>query len=359
MSASGVQQRLAEMRQAGIGVSTSNAYLVAVKAFLKWCVKDRRILDSAVDHVSPLNARVDVRRKRRALTTDELRRLIQATRNGEPWRGMSGPERAMLYRFAASTGLRWSELRSLTRASFDLDADPPTVAVEAAYSKRRRDDVLPLRRDTAVALKDFFGASQALPDASALSMPKGRVGAMMMRADLATARAAWIEEGQTPQEREECEKDGFLEFENATGTADFHALRHFFCTALARAGVAPKVAQDLARHSDINLTLSLYSHTVVADRAEALDALPDLDAPSSDALTATGTAGPAGLPSCLPEQERFPDRKCKEMQGRRGIATACSRGKEGAKTQDKPHVSAPLQVVEIAGLEPAASRVRF
>jgi len=54
----------------------------------------------------------------------------------------------MLYRVAVETGLRQSELRSLTRVSFALDASPPTVTVQAGCSKHRRQDVLPLRPDT-------------------------------------------------------------------------------------------------------------------------------------------------------------------------------------------------------------------
>ncbi len=73
---------------------------------------------------------------------------------------------------------------------------------------------------------------------------------------------------------------------------DSHALRHIFITNLARAGIHPKQAQDLARHSDINLTMSRYSHTVVADRAAALEKLPDLRTrPEGDRLRATGTDG--------------------------------------------------------------------
>jgi hypothetical protein len=37
-----------------------------------------------------------------------------------------------------------------------------------------------------------------------------------------------------------------------------------------------KVTMDLARHSDINLTMGRYSHTVLEGRAEALQKLPDL-----------------------------------------------------------------------------------
>lgn len=60
----------------------------------------------------------------------------------------------------------------------------------------------------------------------------------------------------------------------AAGVIDFHALRHTFITNLARGGVHPKLAQDLARYSDINLTMSRYSHTELAERAKALASLP-------------------------------------------------------------------------------------
>ena len=46
---------------------------------------------------------------------------------------------------------------------------------------------------------------------------------------------------------------------------DFHSLRHTFGTNLARAGVAPKVAQELMRHSDINLTMMTYTHVGLYD----------------------------------------------------------------------------------------------
>ncbi len=41
---------------------------------------------------------------------------------------------------------------------------------------------------------------------------------------------------------------------------DFHGLRHTFVTNLALAGVSPKDAQTLARHSTITLTLETYTH---------------------------------------------------------------------------------------------------
>ncbi|MCG3128341.1 MAG: hypothetical protein CHACPFDD_03225 [Phycisphaerae bacterium] len=90
-------------------------------------------------------------------------------------------------------------------------------------------------------------------------------------------RSAWIEDSKIPEERAKREQSDFLRYENSVGhIADFHALRHTFITNLARGGVHPKLAQDLARHCDVNLTLSRYSHTVISERATALRSLPDL-----------------------------------------------------------------------------------
>jgi len=56
--------------------------------------------------------------------------------------------------------------------------------------------------------------------------------------------------------------------------ADFHSLRKTFITNLARAGVSPKTAQLLARHSDINLTMNTYTMLGVLDQAAGVEALP-------------------------------------------------------------------------------------
>ena len=74
---------------------------------------------------------------------------------------------------------------------------------------------------------------------------------------------------------------------------DFHALRHTFITHLAQAGVRPKDAQTLARHSTITLTLDRYTHTGLSDVAGAVEKLPTRAAPARQAAEATGTTGDA------------------------------------------------------------------
>ena len=58
------------------------------------------------------------------------------------------------------------------------------------------------------------------------------------------------------------------------GPLDIHCLRHTFATFLARNGISPAVAQKLLRHSDIRLTVNIYTHLDLPDTADAVAALP-------------------------------------------------------------------------------------
>jgi hypothetical protein len=55
--------------------------------------------------------------------------------------------------------------------------------------------------------------------------------------------------------------------------ADMHALRHSYITLLSRSGAPLKVVQLLARHSDVRLTIGLYTHAEEADKAAAVQSL--------------------------------------------------------------------------------------
>jgi len=45
------------------------------------------------------------------------------------------------------------------------------------------------------------------------------------------------------------------------------------------------------RHSDINLTMSRYTHVLTGQEARAVESLPDLSKPSKQKASATGTDG--------------------------------------------------------------------
>lgn len=332
LSASSVAEFLAALRRSGKSVRTSNAYLTAFKGFTRWLVRDRRMPDNPLSHLATLNSKVDRRHERRTLEVGEFAALVEAARVGKPFRGLSGELRTLLYIMAANTGLRASELASLTAASFDLAGDPATVTVEAAYSKHRRRDVLPLRADLVGRLCpvmsgfDSEASGVAQNRRSGKHDPEAQQGhdnatrgnlarrlwpgtwvekpAKMLRRDLMAARAKYLKGARSDGEREQRERSSWLCYADEAGRVfDFHALRHQFISNLARGRVHPKEAQQLARHSTITLTLDTYTHLGIVDLAGALDALPALpsiDGPASETaeLRATGTDG-ARRTDCL------------------------------------------------------------
>ncbi len=201
---------------------------------------------------------------------------------------MSGYERHLLYRFAAETGLRANEIRSLTVRGFDFDQ--LRVTVKAGHSKHRREDSLPLRADTAQFLKEFFAAK--LPTAKAFGGTYKRLTkrtADMLEADLAATEEK-DQNGKTI-------KDAIPYIDEAGRYADFHSLRHTTGSLLAASGVHPKIAQSLMRHSDISLTMSKYTHTLTGQEAKAVESLPDLSLPpiQSQQAQATGTYDGASM----------------------------------------------------------------
>ncbi len=243
-------------KRQSISVQTSNHYVRACRGFSRWLWTAKRTADDVLRNLSPLNAKADRLHVRRSLTPDELRLLISATLNGNTLRfgseRMSPKDRAMLYTVAAYTGLRASELASLTRSSFDLSAK--TVTVLAAYSKRRRDDVLPLHLSLVERLTTWL---ETKADGQPLwpgPWASDRRGAAMMRYDL---------------------KNSGIDYKDDGGRfADFHALRHTFISQMARSGVHPSKAKELARHSTITLTMDVYSHVETEELRKALDTLP-------------------------------------------------------------------------------------
>ena len=329
ISASRMLAYLGELRQdkadgkggakRGSSSQTSNYYLGAFKSFCKWMVADGRATVSPVAYLTGLNAKTDRRLVRRALSVEELRWLLETTKTGAESYGMAGPARAMLYKLAVETGLRSNELRTMTRASFNLDGDNPTVAVAAAYSKHRREDVLPLRADTAADLRAFLSAK--MPGAAAFAIPHDRhESAAMFTQDLAAARVAWLADAPTPQDRQAREKTGFLLSPDHSGlVVDFHGLRHTCGSLLAAAQVHPKVAQSIMRHSTIELTMSRYSHVYAGQEVAAVAALPDLgESPARESARATGTDNVKAAPDavgCPTNKDRSHDRADVLAQG--------------------------------------------
>jgi integrase len=248
-----VEQFLIDLRaEEDLGARTYNHYLQAFGELCKWLVGTGRLAANPVTGLDVLNAETDVRHKRRALTTQEIERLMASARSsGEVIQGYDGETRARIYVFSFLTGLRRLEMGSLTPRSFDLKAEQPTVTVEAACSKHRRKDVLPLHPELVEVLPSWMcgiGPDEPL-------FPK------------IARRKTWL------LVKKDLERIG-IPYETVDGIADFHASgRHSYVTGLLRNGATITEARELARHSDVRMTMK-YTHIGLEDQARALAALP-------------------------------------------------------------------------------------
>jgi len=246
-------------------LQTRNYYLKDCKQFCKWMVEDRRASENPLAHLKPQKVDKSQTLKRRALEPEEVGRLLAATQAAGANYGMAGHQRAILYRLAAETGLRALELRSLKVSSIDLEEK--TVMVCDSDTKNRQGALLPLRQEMCEYLKPVL--SRKHPEASVFNLPSRYNMADMLRADLALIDIAPEDTGQ--------------------GKLDFHSLRHTFGSLLAASGVHPKTAQELMRHSDINLTMTRYTHTLLGQGAKAVESLPDFTSTQQEAQAKTGT----------------------------------------------------------------------
>lgn len=258
-----VQAVVAHLRQQeNRSIQTCNFYLQAMQQFCRWLVREKRLESSPIAHLQRGNVRLDRRHDRRDLASEEVGALLAATRTGPDVRGLSGPDRALLYTTALYTGLRASELASLTTDSFDFDGKTPAVVVAAAYSKHRREDRVPLHPALLALLREWVAGKVPGSLLWPGNWAKDKKAGVMLKADLVRAGVSYKAEA---------------------GYADFHSLRHTFVSNLVRSGVNPRVAMVLARHSTITLTMDRYSHVLPSESVKALNGLPCLPKPQEEA----------------------------------------------------------------------------
>jgi integrase len=268
LAPSKIQGALASLNAGGRSLQTCNHHRAAVRAFARWARDDGRMRDDPLYGVTGFNAKEDRRHDRRTLSLDELRKLIVVAENGRAYRKMSGPARALCYRLAVATGLRYAEIKSIDPTSLSLAGASPSVTVEAGYTKNGDRASLPLPSDVAADLSRFIAEMTS----SGPVFPLPDKGADMLKLDLAAAGIAYKDQGG-------------LVF-------DFHALRCQCATLADQAGVSPRVVQKLMRHSTLELT-GRYTRPRMVDIESAASSLPGLrpDSTSREFMAATGTDG--------------------------------------------------------------------
>jgi integrase len=242
---------------------TINEYHAVLSALFTWLRKQNRVPANPFEIVSKVDTRGKQRLQRRALNDDEARRLL------------AGP-RKLLYLLAMHTGLRRGEINALHGGDFRLDTANPYWMLPAAFVKNRKEQPRPLHPELVAELQKLKAAGKLKPED--LVFPDGVPAMDEVREDFEAAKIPLKDE--------------------RGHVVDFHALRTTYITRLQRAGVSPREAMELARHSDMRLTMKTYTDVTQLPLAATVRNLPSIGDSQIDSQTLVAD-GPALSPSVL------------------------------------------------------------
>ena len=191
-----------------------------------------------------------------------------------------GRERALIYKTLVLTGLRLNELATLTVGQLRLDGRVAFAELDAADEKNREGNVVPIRDDLADDLRAWLADKLALLQAEAR-----RHGEPIPSRLPAEARLFVVPKELVKILNRDLKLAGISKSDDRGRTIDVHALRTTFGTLLSKGGVAPRTAQAAMRHSDIDLTMNVYTDPRLLDVQGALDVLPALPLDSGQSTT--------------------------------------------------------------------------
>ncbi len=245
--------------QAGKAPKTLNEYLATLSAFWTWLRKQGRVSTNPFELVERTDTRGKERVKRRALSDKESVRLLEVA-----------GENQLAYVLPLYTGLRRTEVRTLRWSNLVLGESGGLLHIHAAVNKNRKEQTLPLHPELVKALRQHKPADANAHD---LVLVNGVPKMKAVRADLAKAGIPFL--------------DG------RGWRVDYHALRTTFITRLSTMKVHPRLAMELARHSDLRLTMRNYTDAGQLPLREVMESLPSLGA-GADSRIDSRTLVPAG-----------------------------------------------------------------
>jgi len=402
---------LTRCKNDGMAAGTRNRYRESLVGFTNWCVAAGRLLVNPVANVPLADVKTERKRLRRAMSEGELCRLLDAarrrplvdmmtvrrgTKKGEAVAELRddtrrrlerlGYERALIYKTYLLTGLRKSELASLTVGQLDLDADPPFLTLDAADEKNRQGNSLPLRADLAAELREWLVSKAVTYQDAARKALTVKLDSEAVQAGKRGRRDSVRRQGQACQQATGLPPDapvftvptgllrilnrdlafaGIPKVDERGRTVDVHALRHSFGTHLSRAGVPPRTAQAAMRHSSVDLTMNVYTDPRLLDVSGAINRLPHLPLDGSLLVerrseAATGTDGKPDSPPQTTGRKLVPKLvPTADVSGVSGSFPGNSpvdaRDVRNAKSTEKTSVFPMLSEVGGIGVEPTTS----
>lgn len=225
---------------------TVNDLLGALNSFLGWLVRQRLALENPLSHVERINTKGTSVQFRRSASPSELAALLN----------VAPPHRRAVYFMASYTGLRRNELLCLQWGDIYLDAAAPFVRARASTTKNRKEAVLSLHPSLAAFLRSIRPPDTAPFTPVFAHVPRVHT----LQRDLQAAGIPFL--------------DG------RGRRLDFHSLRVTYGTNLTLSGALPRVVMELMRHSEMSLTMKLYTDAAQLPLAASVAKLASIDFPA-------------------------------------------------------------------------------
>jgi integrase len=270
----------------GAGHATVNHEIKHVLGMLRWAERNGLIAENPVPSIKPLPLdRGHLRRRRRAMSDDEIERFLQAARDddrsiqerwsarlsilagskGKTWNERPRPTRVPqfpLWFAFLETGARYREMTSTCWG--DLNATARTLTLRSETTKNGKGRTIPLRDELVqelVALRAIhervLGRDLRTED-RIFRTPEGLAWPVFSRPLLLHLTRIL--------DRAEIERV------DAHGEViDIHSMRHSAASRLARSGAPITHTQRILGHSSVEMTSKYYVHVGVEELREAVE----------------------------------------------------------------------------------------
>ena len=266
LSAQHLQAFYAKKAEEGLSATTINHFHNVLHKALDTAVKWNLVARNVCDLVSP------PRRKRyevHPLTLEQVHKLLAV---------VEGHEMEALFRLALATGLRRGELMGLKWQDINLDAGVLQVRriLSRVPSKMPGKGYVEAEPKTQKSRRSVVIAPFAL---EALKQNRERqreaeitAGPLWQDHDFVFCTSIGTHLNPT---RDMLDQLKVLLKKAGLPDIRFHDLRHSAATLLLSVGVHPKVVQEILGHSQISITMDVYSHVLPGMQQEAMSRLND------------------------------------------------------------------------------------
>lgn len=246
---------------------TKNILRAALRLVFKKAVEWRYLKKSPVEGIKKFPE--DDKVASRALTPNELSTLLNGDLN---------PYQKLIIQVLVNTGMRPGELSNLKLQDIDWEANRVSIVTDKTRrTKNRKTRHIPMNRELRKAL--VFLRDR-------LPIVGGKEGIRFVPRETHQEYVFCHPDGSPIRSFKTTLKKALKRYDIQRVTP--HGFRKTFCSMLARSKVHPKVAQQLMGHSDINLTMKIYTEIDDDQLREAVNALPSNYGPPRPNLRLVG-----------------------------------------------------------------------